>query len=594
MSSPLSPGQPPKPNAYSNTYSSGAAPHANTPPGVNGGGPNVNGFTPGPHDTVPLSDAPAISAQPSALNATPSATAAPGRAAWIASLLARRRSPQGDILPFSFSYEVPLVDDVPLAQTPYHAALLAIESHDPARAHALRAFYDRRLLGSLRCLADARAEAEEKLERDLEQARKINGEVETQHKRIEREKEEALRPFVEQVEQSEDALTRAHHAAALAMARCGHPYDPTLPDASGVLRHEREPLEAIAGELDEPWTPGDAEQRLPKNATFALTALTGAVLGLSLGLMGEFYSTDELAARTSVVLGFCAGGIGVATLTGEGIKLFFKAVSERFYRGQSAGRWAPLLVAGVLMAVLIVVIDSYVERSGLMSKVYEAQMMQGLTRPSGAPSPGTLAPGAPTPVPSLTLPPATASSSTPKGIPRSMSSGESAMFFLAGMILSLPLVLCYAWHGYLDGRYHVCRNRLVAEREKRFAARARWLREDPSTQQALDAVSRVREALRHLELVRARMGQAARPFEREMALWEGKRLPEVRELDQSTVYRLQDLLANAHGAQIEWDRALDAARGVPLWHLSFWQRLKLLFGFSPYPARVQKLPRHRS
>ena len=100
--------------------------------------------------------------------------------------------------------------------------------------------------------------------------------------------------------------------------------------------------------------------------------------------------------------------------------------------------------------------------------------------------------------------------------------------------------------------------------------------------------------LRHEEMLQKRVALAAQPFEREMALWESKRLLEAREFDEETKLRLQDLLANVLGAQIEWDRAMDAARGMPLWHLSFWQRLRLLLGLNPYPARVQKLPRSRT
>lgn len=527
--------------------------------------PQVNGFAPGPNDQSPgdpntaqshANQAAPISSPDSSLKG-----AAQVRPAWLTSLIVRRRSTQGDILPHSFSYEVPLIDDVPIAHTAYEDAMRIIETHDPERAHALRAFYDRRLLPALRRLHDARAEAEEKLQCGLHEARTINREVEQQQKRIQGERDAALQPFVTHIEETEDALSQAHRHAAEAMARCGHAYDPANPDASAVLRHEREPLEAIAADLNEAWTPGDAAKRLPKAATFALTALTGAILGLSLGLMGEFYATDELSSKLSIVLGFCVGGIGVATLAGEGIKLFFKAVAERIYRHQARSQWSWLLGAGVAVGVLIVVIDSYVERSGLMSKVFETQMMQSLNRNGGA-----------------------------SGI----SSGEQVMFFLAGMILSLPLVLCYGWHGYLDGRYHVCRNRMIAEQERRFAAKSQGLRQDEATQNALDAVSQVRDTIRHLELMHDRTAQAARPFEREMALWESKRLPEQRELDQMTKFRLQDLLANAHGAQIEWDRAMDAARGVPLWHLSFGQRLRLLLGLSPYPARVQKLPRNRT
>ena len=523
-------------------------------PHPNGNSP-VNGYAPG------RLDAEREGASPSQTDAVPTDPSPQGRASWIASLLVRRRTSHGDILPYSFSYEVPLVDEVPLAQTAYGDALRLLDAHDPERAHALRAFYDHRLLTSLRCLRDARAEAETRLARDLVEARRINHEVETQQQRLHRECKVALAVFEPALDECETRLSKAHQEAAQAMARCGKPYDPETPDASSVLRHEREPLEAIAGELNEPWTPGDGAMRLPKSATFALTALTGCVLGLSLGLMGEFYATDELVVRLWVVLAFCVGGIGVATLAGEGVKLSFKAVAERLYRNQPRSHWWWLLIASIAISTLIVVIDSYIERSGLMSKVFEAQAMQSLNR---------------------------------NGVQTGVPVWESAMFFCAGMILSLPLVLCYGWHGYLDGRYHACRNRLIAEQERRFTARAQSLREDEATQNALDAVSRVRDALRHEEMLQKRVAQATQPFEREMALWESKRLPEVREFDQETKLRLQDLLANVLGAQIEWDRAMDAARGMPLWHLSFWQRLRLLLGLNPYPARVQKLPRSRT
>ena len=545
------------PNAPASNNSHDTTPdlnHAAETPHLNGNAA-VNGYAPG------RLDAEREGASPSHTDAVPADPPPQGRASWIASLLARRRTSHGDILPYSFSYEVPLVDEVPLAQTAYADALRLLEAHDPERAHSLRAFYDHRLLTSLCCLRDARAEAETRLTRDLVEARHINREVETQQQRLQRECEVALAVFEPARDECETRLSKTHQEAAQAMARCGKPYDLETPDASSVLRHERESLEAIAGELNEPWTPGDGAMRLPKSATFALTALTGCVLGLSLGLMGEFYATDELVARVWVVLAFCVGGIGVATLAGEGVKLSFKAVAERLYRNQPRSHWWWLLIASIAISALIVVIDSYIERSGLMSKVFEAQAMQSLNR---------------------------------NGVQTGVPVWESAMFFCAGMILSLPLVLCYGWHGYLDGRYHACRNRLIAEQEHRFIARAQWLREDEATQNALDAVSRVRDALRHEEMLQKRLAQASQPFERELALWESKRLPEVREFDQETKLRLQDLLANVLGAQIEWDRAMDAARGMPLWRLSFWQRLRLLLGLNPYPARVQKLPRSRT
>jgi hypothetical protein len=443
---------------------------------------------------------------------------------WMHDTLTRQRDAQGNSLAGTYAYDLPTVDDVPLEQTAWAHLVALAEKSNPALAYDLHAFYERKLRPSIHRVLDVRRQEEEAVSRRNAAASAHNKQLEAKIAKLRQDEQLLTQKDKAALAALEDPLSRAHQEAAHRVALAGGFYDPQMPDPSCVLRHAPASLEALAAELRLPWTPDDEKARLPKALAYVLTVGVGLLIGVSLGIMGRFYTPDLLLRRWPLVLLFGVVGVVISMAAGESLKLFYKSVSERYWLGRPASSWVPLLAAALCFSLVLLVADSYVEQQGLMAIVRLEEAMRALSRHDG-------------------------NHETP-----------GFLYFLAGIILSLPYIGMNAWHGYLLGRYQACLNRLIAERDRRYAAADAASRGQMEVQRALAAISHVHDLLRIKKTREEGIRVVQAQFQAEIDELTARRLNDKTELDDRARARIQDAVRNYHGAQRDWDQLLEEAK----------------------------------
>jgi hypothetical protein len=457
-------------------------------------------------------------------NGSSSDPASLARPDWMHDTLTRHRDAQGNSFSGTYAYDVPAVDDVPLDQSAWARLVALVEKSNPTLAYNLHAFYERKLRPSIHRVLDVRRQEEEAVARRNAAASAHNKQLEANIAKLRQDEEMAIQKDKAALTALEEPLSRAHREAAHRASLEGVFYDPQSPNPSCVLRHVPASLEALAAELRLPWTPDDEKARLPKALAHVLTVGVGLLMGVSIGIMGRFYTPDLMLKRWPLVLLFGIVGVVIAMAAGESLKLFYKSVSERYWLGLPAGSWVPLLAAALSFSLVLLVADSYVEQQGLMAIVRLEEAMRALSRHAG-------------------------DHRTP-----------SFLYFLAGIILSLPYIGMNAWHGYLLGRYQACLNRLIAERDRRYAAADDAARERMEVRRALEAISHVHDVLRAKEALEENIRTAQARFQSEIDGLAARRLDDKMELDDRARARIQDAVCNYHGAQREWDLLLEEAK----------------------------------
>lgn len=443
---------------------------------------------------------------------------------WMHDLVAKQGDGRGNTTPRSYAYDAPAVEDVPLESTPWARLVAVVGRCNQALAEDLHAFYDHKLRPTIRILLEVRCRAEEALEWRNRAAREHNRCLDAKIEELRAKLSEAAQAHESMRRELDQQLALAHDDARHKVALTGGFYDPQNPDPACVLRHQPARLEALAGEMGLPWTPDDDKARLPKVVANALTVGIGMITGVSLGLMTHFYTADTVMRRWPMAVAFAIVGLLIALAFAECLRLGFRAASERYWLGRPLSNWGPILALELLGAMVIVLMDAYIQQQGLMALANLESAMESLS--AGRPSHGVSHVG----------------------------------FFLAGMILSLPYVAMNAWHGYLMGRHHACYNRLVNERDRRFATRDHEVRQELEVQQALAAVSKVLEMIREQRALQASIDPTRGEVQQEIAKLEAQRLNEYADFDEETKARIHDAANNYRGAQKEWDLLLEKAK----------------------------------
>jgi hypothetical protein len=153
---------------------------------------------------------------------------------------------------------VPIVDDLPLAQTPLWEAVEWIRQGRPTLAARLHHFYDEKLRPALRRWHAVREEEEVRKEVYNAQAQEHNALISVQQDTLRVERDAAIAPEQAMFRTLDLQIAEAHQEAGGRFAQAEGTYDMLNPSADGVLRHSPIPLEVVAAEMALPWTPDDA------------------------------------------------------------------------------------------------------------------------------------------------------------------------------------------------------------------------------------------------------------------------------------------------------------------------------------------------
>ena len=475
-------------------------------------------------------------------------------------LLTRLRDKWGNRLGWASVFSIPTIDDVSLEETPLASGLSVITAQSPVRAATLHHFYDFKLCPALRRFWHV---LEEETARQAERnatAVQRNVEITAKQEALETGRDAATLPDREALTALEDGpLAEAHADASEKVARTGGTYDPQNPSEDCALRHSRRSLEVLAAEQSLPGPHGDTPAHMSRWFQAAVTAAVGTMVGLSLGIATNVLEADTLARHLPLAGIFIVLGICLAALSERAVHGSWYRVGQDYYLGCSRAKWATMIVIAVAVSLLVLGVDVFLERKGLLALM---QLMSDTQALSGA---------AP-----------------------SQSALEDIGSIVVPMVVSLPYLCFFGGIGYLDGRDQEVKNRLLARQDQEWMETDAARRADTVVQTALHALAHVREMLRRRDGLTARVTALAAPFDAKIAALEGERLPENEEIDDAARRRVQDALDNFHGAQytfdVMWEEALADCEGVG----GGWaNRLRRAFGGYRPPRRTRREERAR-
>jgi hypothetical protein len=489
--------------------------------------------------TVPLS-LPAAAAEkstPVKVLAVDAATAPVGSSMHHAGdLISRLRDKWGNRLPWFYSYNIPTIDGERLEDTPLAEALPHLIARFPVRSHQVHHFYNHQLLTAYRYLVALRAEEERKLLLLCEQGEQTNTALDTEFDRKTEEDRESL-PGLEL------ALQEAHLDAAAKVSRVGGGYDPENPTDHCVLRLFIPSPEAVAAQLQLPWTGSDASAKVSSWLSWMTTCIVGAMIGVSLGIMSHTLIASDLDARPGALMGFVAGGIGAAVLGKYALFLSAREASQRYWLGRSAAQWVSFTVVAALVAVGVLIMDSTVEQHGLMAGIRMQQMAEALDSTGG-----------------------------------SQRSEGGVLYFMAALILTWGYVTTHLWQGYLHGRFDACRNLIQKEQAKQAQDWEEAARQNDGVRDALEMLARVRDLIRQEKKILTRITNVKADVD-------ARRVTLLSDLPDDGKRRLQDARDNFEGAQAdfngEWATLRDACEPLG----GFWWRVGQWFATLGRPDR---------
>ena len=475
-------------------------------------------------------------------------------------LLTRLRDKWGNRLGWAFAFSIPTVDETPLEQTPLAAGLRVIEAQDPIRAATLHHFYNYKLLNARKNFLSVLAEENAKQAERNAFAAARNQEITAAQQVCEEEREASTLNGREALTTLEDErLPKAHTEAAEKVADTGGLYDPSDPSEGCVLRHGRAALEAVAANLGLPGPHRDAHAHLPGWVNWVLTGIVGILMGLSFGIATHILEADMLVRQLPLVAAAAVVGFGLAAAAKWAVYMAWYRVGQDYYLGCPRSKWIPMLVVASVVSLLVLTVDVFMERQGLLALMNLQTDTNTLTGHAEGPS-----------------------------------FLEITSSWVLPLVVTLPYLFCAGSAGYLSGRREETHNRLTARQEQDWAETDAARRTDPLVQTALHALALVLETLRRQEVLSARITALAAPFDVKIAALEGQRLPEREELNMDRCRRIQDVLGDFHGAQITfdmmWEEALDGC-GVGG---RFWKRLLWAFTGHRTPRRTRREKQQQS
>ena len=499
-------------------------------------------------------------ARESASGAAPLPTVAMAETYPLADLITRLRDRYGNRLPWSFAHSVALVSDRPLEETRLRETLGVIQTLEPGRAGYLHHFYDERLLPAIGGVRKTIvAELRRVVERREDSGRRDIA-ADAAQAAIRAARDTATRRDSETMASLEEPLTQAHRDASEAVARTGGSYNSQAPSDVCVLRHAPLPMEAVLGEMrlpDPDTRPGVGARAV----SWICTGIVGAMIGVSIGILGQFLQPQNLLLVPAVLGGFLVAGVAIAVMGKKALAGWVHILSEWFHQGHGPKRWGAFLMLAASLVILVLLGDGAAERSGLLSAILRRETLATL---SGGRSTG--------------------------------SQAGDFTFWLVPVLATIGYIGTACWIGWMDGRAPAVRNAARARQEAEFAARDAQVRSGAEVTSALHRIALVLEILHRQNLLVQRIAETARPFEDKIARWETTRAADPGlELNETALHRIQEALDHANGAQIDFDRALEAAlSSCEPGHASLMTRLRRAWWGVRRPRLSTREPRKQS
>lgn len=432
-------------------------------------------------------------------------------------LINRNRDGVGNRKAYGYAFNVPTVDESRIEETELLRAIEVIRKRKPGLAAHLEHTYNHKLLPAGQRPRDVRAAEERWFQEHNARAIESNKHIDQQTKELEDKREQATAECREALDLANEALAEAHKLAADKVACSGGEYDPSSPTAQSVLDLGPNCMQAVAAELNIPWTPGSTHL-LPMWLSWVLSIVVGTMVGLSFGLMAHYLDPDTLTRQPAYDLPFALIGSAAAILGRAGIKYGHRQAAERSYLGLPWRHRIAILFTALLVDLIILVADSFVEVQGLLAAV---RLQDAVNSLSGSLSNQT----------------------------------NEHYYFLAAIIVSIGYVTSAAWEGYLAGRQNLLTNRIhqrcreIADERKR----------EPAVMESLAAIAQVNELRRQVSSLETRIGEIVAPFNEKIQSLGSERLQVLERFPERSMQRVQDALDNFNGAQEEFNAAFEAA-----------------------------------
>ena len=479
-------------------------------------------------------------------------------------LKTRNRSTRGDRESWSYSYSIPTADadEIPLEHTPLLRALDIIEAVLPGRAATLHHFYNRKLGLAQKWHKATRREEEEALARRNTDCTAANLVLDEKQEALRRQRDEATRADREALAALDEPLMQAHQAAAEKVAGTGGLYDPNDPAAGCVLRHTPRALEEVAADLGLPGPHGDARAHMVAWLGWFLAIVVGAFIGTSLGIITHVLHADcgYLTRHWPITLLCAVLGVGFSAAIKQGTRGLWYLVGQDLALAVPARRWRTVSCLASAGTLAFLVCDAATERQGLLALVQLDSRTAALSAAGPAPASSLL---------------------------------DVLVPWCIALLVTIAYLTCAGVEGYLKGRQEEVLNLARSHRQAEFTKLDAETRMEARTQDALHALSRVREILHRHERLRFRIAETAAPFEQRLEVLEAARETLRRSLDESALRRVQDALDDAHGAQGAFDGMFEEALEAAEAQSGFWHRLLNVFtGYRP-PHRSKRDPRVR-
>lgn len=502
-----------------------------------------NGRSIHPGDLAPFpkpDGAPAPPATKPATTPAPLAQATNPVDDFVHDLIPRLRDHKQNRLPYSWVWTLPVADGTPLEESQIQGVLQGLDGTRPLHASHLRYWFNEKLRYAIERFKRVREQVEREYREQRERAAARNAEIDKLQEDLETQRDEAARPAREELERRERALEEAQQAAGSRCAVVGGSYDPENPHTDAALVPPLEDRKKILADEQLPDPSDDGKPFLPAWAENVATALIGAILGISLGLIGGFLVPATLGRNLEVLLGCVVLGQPPAYFMRKALVALFKFASEVAYLGRPW--WAKLAAFGLACTVLATLsaVDIFVEYNGFLKL---AQVDAALDSLSGPTQTGD----------------------------HSGASLAALGMFLAAAIITLGYLLYSACQGWVYGRSLVIENRVEQVRLARRNRHDESRREIPEVQQALNAVHDVLECRRRRDLQAGRLAEVIQPYDQEIEALESSRPLAPDQLSQEQKHRLQDEFDNLQGAQLEFDRLLEGE--LQLAEGNWWERL---------------------
>lgn len=469
-------------------------------------------------------------------------------------LKTRNRNERGDRLPWSYTYSVPTIEDVPLEETPLAGALAVIEAVNPGRSATLHHFYNKKLLDALHRFQRVRAEeAAAAAERDAYAAQN-NAEIGTHQGDLKQQCDAATEADRSVLTTLEDALAAAHAATAEKVARTGGAYDPDNPSEDCVLRHTPMSEEIASARRRLPGPHGDAHGHVLPALGWFLTIVVGALIGISLGIICHLLHASSLARNLPTTLCCIVAGVGFSIGIKYAVRGLWYLTGQDYYLSVPTPKWRFVFWTAIVVTLALLTFDASVERQGLLALAQLQAETAAVSQPGVA----------------VAAPPLI----------------ETLVPWFVALLVTLGYLVCAGFEGYLKGRQKEVLAQVRDYRDTEFALTDKAVRAEPVNQTALHSIAHVRELLRRQEALKSRIAETAAPFEARIAALEQERQPEKLPLDEAALRRVQDAMDNLHGAQENFDAMFEEALTECEERSSLWGRL--LGAFLGYRS-----PRHR-